>query len=178
MPDLKVRRVVTGHDERGRAICVADGPAPRLISNPRRPGVAGADLWRTHEAPASLEAADRTMEGPTSLVPPVGGTVFRIIEFLPEHAHSSEGIDAAEAFAAMGARENLVENARHPFMHRTETIDYAVILSGEITMLLDEDDIVLRAGDTVVQRGTNHSWANRGSEPCRVGFVLVDAISE
>lgn len=175
MSDLDIRRVVTGHDAGGRAVCIEDGFAPRRIRNPRRPGVAVADLWRTDRAPASLEQGDRTLEGPVALEPAETGTVFRIVEFQPEDARALDDVDPSEAFAAMGAEDRLVPNARHPFMHRTDTVDYAVVLSGEIILLLDDEDILLRAGDVVVQRGTNHSWANRGQEACRMGFVLVDA---
>jgi len=69
-----------------------------------------------------------------------------------------------------------VKGARHPFMHRTDSVDYAVVLSGEIYMLMDEEDCLLKAGDTVIQQGTNHAWSNRGTEPCLIAFVLVDAV--
>ena len=78
----------------------------------------------------------------------------------------------------MGASHNIVENARHPFMHRTESVDYAIILQGEITMLLDESEVHLKAGDVLVQRGTNHAWSNRGTETCYIAFILVDATAQ
>ena len=86
-------------------------------------------------------------------------------------------LDGKSAFAEMGAAANIVEGARHPFMHRTDSVDYAVILSGEIIMLLDEDEVHLSAGDVVVQRGTNHAWSNRGTEPCVIAFILIDGIT-
>ena len=79
------------------------------------------------------------------------------------------------AFAEMGASSNIVENARHPFMHRTDSLDYTVILSGEIYMMMDEEEFLLKTGDTVDQQGTNHAWSNRGTEPCLIAFILVDA---
>jgi quercetin dioxygenase-like cupin family protein len=75
----------------------------------------------------------------------------------------------------MGAAGNTVASARHPHMHRTDTVDYAVVLQGSITMLLDEEDVELSAGDVVIQNGTNHAWANRGEVPCLIAFVLIDA---
>jgi len=78
----------------------------------------------------------------------------------------------------MGAADAVVADARHPYMHRTDSVDYAIIMSGEITMLLDDNDVYLTAGDVVVQRGTNHAWANRGTETCRIAFVLVDAVAK
>ena len=76
----------------------------------------------------------------------------------------------------MGAGANIVEGARHPFMHRTDSLDYAVVLTGEIYMIMDEDEYLLKAGDVVVQQGTNHAWSNRGSEPCQIAFILIDAV--
>ncbi len=84
-------------------------------------------------------------------------------------------IDGKKAFEAMGAGHNVVENARHPYMHRTDSLDYSIILQGEIWMLMDEEDVHLRAGDVIIQQGTNHAWANRGTEPCLIMFVLNDA---
>ena len=110
------------------------------------------------------------------LAPPPRGTVFRIIEFLPEDPDETRTLDGKAAFADMGASHNIVENARHPFMHRTDTVDYAVILSGSITMLMDDeaDDVEFNAGDVLIQRGTNHAWSNRGAGRGRIMFVLID----
>ena len=110
--------------------------------------------------------------------PPEKGSTFRVVEFEPEDPEVMKTLDGKTAFADMGAAAAIVEDARHPFMHRTNSVDYAVILSGEITMLLDDDDVHLQAGDVVVQRGTNHAWANRGTEPCRIAFILVDAVAK
>ena len=89
-------------------------------------------------------------------------------------------LDGKAAFAEMGAAANIVENGRHPFMHRTNSLDYAIVLSGEIWMVMDEeeDDLLLKAGDTLVQRGNNHAWSNRGKEPCVMAFVLIDGVSQ
>ena len=83
-----------------------------------------------------------------------------------------------EATRGLGAGANVVQGARHPFMHRTDSLDYAVILTGEIYMMMDEDEVLLKAGDTVVQQGTNHAWSNRGTEPCQIAFILVDAVKD
>jgi len=99
------------------------------------------------------------------------------VEFLPEDPELYAGLDGREAFGEMGAGANIVEDARHPFMHRTDTLDYAVILAGEIFMLLDDSDVHLKAGDVVIQRGTNHAWSNRGTKPCVVMFVLIDGVT-
>jgi quercetin dioxygenase-like cupin family protein len=111
------------------------------------------------------------------LHPPTNGTIFRTVEFEPEDPEVIRKIDGKAAFAEMGAAHNVVEGARHPYMHRTDSVDYAVILSGEIDMLLDDSEVHLKAGDVVVQRGTNHAWANRGTESCIIAFVLVDGVT-
>ncbi len=174
----KFRRVVTGHDAEGKAVVVSDGEALNVLVRPGRPGVALTNFWRTHATPPAFDGPDETVDGPPlGLHPPALGSVFRVVEFGPEDRQALAAVDGKAAFAEMGAAEAVVEGARHPFMHRTDTIDYAVILSGRITMLLDEDEVALEAGDVVVQRGTNHAWSNRGSEPCLIAFVLIDAVS-
>ena len=109
-----------------------------------------------------------------TLEPPLNGSIFRIVEFPPDAAGG--GFDRTAAFRAMGASHTMDPDAsRHPAMHRTDTVDYAIVLSGEIWALMDEGETLMRAGDTLVQRGTNHAWSNRSDQPCLVVFVLVSA---
>jgi hypothetical protein len=171
-----IRRVVTGHDRNGKAVVISDSLATSILKRPSRPGVTMTNLWQTDRTPADFNGPVETVDGPFVLTPPPRGTVFRIIEFLPEDPDVTKTLDGKAAFADMGASHNIVENTRHPFMHRTDTVDYAVILLGSITMLMDDeaDDVEFNAGDVLVQRGTNHAWSNRGTEPCRIMFVLVD----
>jgi quercetin dioxygenase-like cupin family protein len=169
-----IRRVVTGHDEGGRAVVVMDDPAANVLHRPSRPGVALTDLWATSGTPAARTDGD-PVDRPVVLHPPPGGTVFRIIQFDPEDPGAVAQADGATAFAAMGAAGAVVAGARHPYMHRTDTVDYAMVLQGSITMLLDDEDVELGAGDVVIQNGTNHAWANRGQAPCLMAFVLIDA---
>ncbi|MCC6533630.1 MAG: cupin domain-containing protein [Burkholderiales bacterium] len=174
-----IRRVITGHDQNGKAIVIADAPAPGVRSSALRPGHVSTDLWRTDSAPVVLKArmADATT-GPRQIHPLPRGTVFRIAELAPEspevRAMSPE--KAREVFAAMGNANAATfgRGGRHPMMHRTETIDYAVVLEGEITMLLDDEDVHLKAGDVVIQCGTNHAWSNRSDKPCKMLYVLID----
>ena len=98
------------------------------------------------------------------------------MQFDPENPEELAKLDGKSAFAEMGAGDNVVENARHPFMHRTDSLDYSVILTGEIYMMMDDEEYLLKAGDTVVQQGTNHAWSNRGTEPCQIAFILTDAV--
>jgi mannose-6-phosphate isomerase-like protein (cupin superfamily) len=169
-----IRRVVTGHNAQGRAVVVMDGPAASVLHRPSRPGVALTDLWATDDRPAARVDGD-PVDRPVVLHPPRGGTVFRLVQFDPEDPEALAGADGAAAFAAMGAAGAVVASARHPYMHRTDTVDYAVVLEGSITMLLDDEDVELSAGDVVIQNGTNHAWANRGPAPCLIAFVLIDA---
>ena len=138
------------------------------------------NFWLANSTPAEYDGATETCEGPFILHPPANGSVFRTVEFLPEDPEVLKTLDGKSAFAEMGAGDNIVQNGRHPFMHRTNSLDYAIVLSGEVYMLMDnkEDDVLLKAGDVVIQRGTNHAWANRGTEPCVIVFVLADGVTQ
>jgi mannose-6-phosphate isomerase-like protein (cupin superfamily) len=173
----RFRRVVTGHDKNGVAIVESDSLATQILQRPNRPGVTLTNFWLSDGSPAEYDSATETCTGPFILHPPAGGSVFRCVEFEPEDPEILATLDGRAAFAEMGAANNIVENARHPFMHRTDSVDYAVILTGEIYMLLDEQDVLLKAGDVVVQRGTNHAWSNRGTETCIIAFILVDGVT-
>jgi quercetin dioxygenase-like cupin family protein len=175
----QVRRVVTGHDARGRAVVISDAPAPFVHVNAVNPEWYSTDIWRTSETPARIvPAAPEPTLGPRRQKPGKRGTVLRINHFPPE-SEAVRRMDpeaSRRAFAALGNEKAATfgKGGRHPLMHRTETIDYAIVLAGEITMVLDDDDVDLKAGDVVVQCGTNHAWSNRSKAPCIVAFVLID----
>lgn len=179
----QVRRVVTGHDESGKAIVISDGPAPFVHVNAIDPEWYSTDIWRTNETPARIvrAAAEPTL-GPRRQMPEKRGTVLRINHFPPEQdaVRRMDPEASRRAFAALGNERAATfgKGGRHPLMHRTETIDYAIVLSGEITMVLDDVDVLLEAGDIVVQCGTNHAWSNRSNAPCVVAFVLIDGAFE
>ena len=178
-----VRRVVTGHDKDGKAVVICDGPAPFVHVNPINPEWYSTDIWRTHETPARIDAAtDEPTLGPRRQMPTKHGTVLRINNFPPEtqNVRAMTPEDSRRAFAALGNEQAATfgRGGRHPLMHRTETIDYAIVLEGEITMLLDEGEVLLKAGDVLVQVGTNHAWSNRSKAPCVVAFVLIDGAFE
>ncbi|HKG00327.1 MAG TPA: cupin domain-containing protein [Xanthobacteraceae bacterium] len=174
-----VRRVVTGHDAQGRAVVVFDGPAPFVHVNALDPDWYSTDIWRTNATPATImAAAEEPTLGPRRQMPERNGTVLRINHYPPE-AEAVRRMSVAEsrkAFAALGneAASTFGKGGRHPLMHRTETIDYAIVLAGEITMVLDDSEVALKAGDIVVQCGTNHAWSNRSAAPCVIAFVLID----
>ena len=175
----RIRRVITGHDAQGKAIVVSDAPAPAVRTNPRRPGHVSTDLWKTGATPVVLKAdMEDPTGGPKQIHPLPGGTVFRISELAPE-PEAVRNLDpqrAREVFKAMGneAAATFGRGGRHPMMHRTETIDYAVVLEGRVTLVLDDQDVELEAGDVVIQCGTNHAWSNRSDKPCRMLYVLID----
>lgn len=174
-----VRRVVTGHDADGKAIVISDGPAPLVHVNPTDPEWVSTDIFRTTEMPARvLSTTPETTAGPRRQMPTRHGTVVRINHFPPESQAVGRMTpeDSRRAFAALGNEKAATfgQGGRHPLMHRTETIDYAIVLSGEIVMVMDDCDVVLKAGDVLVQCGTNHAWSNRSDAPCVVAFVLID----
>jgi mannose-6-phosphate isomerase-like protein (cupin superfamily) len=171
------RRVVTGHDEAGRATVVSDAPPTHVVQVGGGVGPTFYEVWNTRETPAVIDRrSDEPGEDGLVLTPPDGGTRIRVIDFPPEGdeiRHLSEA-DARAGFSSMGNADASTSSARHPLMHRTETVDYGIVLHGELTLILDDSETTVRAGDVVIQRGTNHAWANRSDSNCRVVFVLID----
>jgi mannose-6-phosphate isomerase-like protein (cupin superfamily) len=173
------RRVVTGHDAAGRAIIQSDAP-PTRVQVVGRDGPTFYEVWNTRATPAPIDrASGEPAEERLTLAPPKRGTRIRVLDIPPETAATAE-IDPATArahFAEIGAAEastHVGAGSRHPFMHRTESVDYGIVLEGEITLIVDAGETTVRAGDIVVQRGTNHGWANRSGQNCRIAFILID----
>jgi hypothetical protein len=175
MTTKPIRRVVTGHDKNGTAIAVIDG---KLEPKSREGGaVASAVLWITDETPADMsgskDRADRTIGVP----PPKNGSVLRIVDFMPVKGGIKIDNEAFTKEMGLGKQDRGPgKHVNHPFMHRTKSIDYAIVLDGEIDMLLDDTEVHLKAGDILVQQGTNHAWVNNGDKPCRIAFVLIDGV--
>jgi mannose-6-phosphate isomerase-like protein (cupin superfamily) len=170
-----IRRVVTGKDATGKAIAMIDAIAT-TVHRREELGVTNTLLWVTDSAPADLSNREDAATKKIGVMPPPGGTILRVIEFAPEREVKANYETKLRIFQGLGLSPEgeSREKPRDPTMHRTKTIDYAVIMSGEIDMLLDDSEVHLRRGDIVIQRGTNHAWVNRGSQPCQVVFVLVD----
>jgi mannose-6-phosphate isomerase-like protein (cupin superfamily) len=166
-----IRRVVTGHDDNGKAIVESDGLAPNVKVRAGA-GFISTLLWVTDESPANVglrkDRADRTIGVP----PPPNGSILRVVEFPPVTAEA-EAMDADALRKAMGVDH--AGESRHAYMHRTKSVDYAIVLSGEIVMLLDDSEVSLKAGDILIQQATNHAWVNRSKTNCRIAFVLIDA---
>jgi quercetin dioxygenase-like cupin family protein len=142
---FQVRRVITGHDAAGKAIVKID----EVVKNVRegRPGAMAHAIWTTEGFPVNNDAQDDAGARPVQTTLP-SGTIFRVIEFKP-------GVQARN--------------------HRTDSIDYIVVMSGEIDMEMDGTMVHIKAGDVMVQRGTIHNWINNGAEPCAIAFILIDA---
>ena len=170
-----IRRVITGHDSQGRSIIASDEASPNTIAISDSPAFGMTDLWVTHDAPADNAAPGDPATRKIVLEPPPRGTIFRVVEFPPD-AQIAGKFDRVKAFEAIGASEALdPDGLRHPGMHRTHSVDYAIVLSGEIWAVMDVGETLMRAGDCLIQRGTNHAWSNRSNQPCLVAFILVDA---
>jgi mannose-6-phosphate isomerase-like protein (cupin superfamily) len=170
----RVRRVLTGHDGEGKSVFIADGLAPNVKEMASMPGLALTDLWETGVAPASNAGDKDAAARPVRLEPPKNGTLLRIVEFPPDSAWR-QGADANEAFKSIGAGHAKDRASSDPMMHKTSTVDYIIVLKGEIYALMEKGEKLLKAGDILVQRGTNHSWSVRGNEPCIVAAILVSA---
>jgi mannose-6-phosphate isomerase-like protein (cupin superfamily) len=167
----EMRRVVTGLDDRNHAVVLFD---TRMPLKSAAPGIIATNFWITDSYPPSLTKDDPSGR-PIGTAPPDNGTKFRVVEFAPLDA-------AAEAKLPPQMIQKGITNSpargipvTHPLMHRTRSLDYAVILSGEIDMMLDDTSVHLKQGDVIVQQATNHGWVNRGKEPCRILFVLMDS---
>jgi mannose-6-phosphate isomerase-like protein (cupin superfamily) len=169
-----IRRVVTGLDANNKSIVLFDSQVP-LASG--RYGLASVNLWITDSYPPALVFnGDDPGTKPIGISPPDNGTKLRIVEFPPLDADTEAKMEPEFLMKAVGDHAPLRGvPVKHPFMHRTRTLDYAVVLSGEIDMMLDDSTVHLKTGDAVVQQATNHAWINRGSQPCRILFVLMDS---
>ena len=170
------RRVVTGHNAQGKSVFVIDDTAKHVFS--RGPGsTIVTEMWETTATPASnrgnADAIDRKMRLP----PPKNGSVFRIIEYPPDKERVAQLHRERGSHDDGSGLSNVYDrgNPRHPGFHKTDTVDYALVLSGEIWALMDEGEVLLTAGDVLIQRGTNHAWSNRTEEPAYLAFVLIDA---
>jgi len=168
-----IRRIVTGLDAGNKAVVLFDST---LTLNPGKSGNPAANLWTTDSSPPGFSFKDDAAAKSMGLAPPDAGTVIRVVEFPPLDP-------AAEAKMAPDFMMKVVGDSapargipvKHPLMHRTRTVDYAIIMAGEIDMMLDDKVVHVKAGDVVIQQATNHAWINRGTQPCRVVFVLMDS---
>ena len=168
-----VRRIVTGHHADGRSTVLIDGAAPNVKQ--RQAGNASTLLWVTDESPAPVSGSGDRAAREIGVPPPRRGTIFRIAEFPPGVGGEVRDNEAVLRDFGIGPDVKRGHPPRHPAIHRTRSLDYVVVLEGEIDLLLDDRDVRLKAGDVVVQQATNHAWINRGAATCRLAMVFVDA---
>jgi mannose-6-phosphate isomerase-like protein (cupin superfamily) len=168
-----IRRVVTGLDANNRSIALFDS---RMTLAPGPYGLNSTNLWVTNTYPLGFSFKDDTSAIPVGVSPLDNGTKFRVVEFPPLDAATEAKMDPNYLMKAVGDRApTRGVPVTHPLMHRTRSVDYAVVMSGEIEMMLDDSVVHLKPGDVIVQQATNHAWVNRGTEPCRILFVLMDS---
>lgn len=165
------RRIVTATDPQGRSYFLLDGPAGNVLDQPGR-GLTFHELWITDGPLASNEGTVDAAAVPVEHHPPHGGSRIRIVEFLPDKQRVRG--EAAADFAAVSASERVIGDADEG-MHRNDTVDYNIILQGEIYARTDAGELLLRPGDVLVQRGTKHTWHNRGDVPCVFASIMISA---
>ena len=171
------RRIVTIDRENGKGSLVSDGPAPDVKVDPARPGFAIQRLWVTDKHPAKI--VYESLQLPHVLVPPKNGSVCSVVTVPPDAGWKGKvGRKEVEAyFRSVGAPEASAysEDAPHPYMQKTKTLEFAFVLEGEVVLVLDTQEVALKAGDAVIQRGTRHAWSNRASAPARIAIATHDA---
>ena len=176
-----IRRIVTGFDADGKSIFTEDAVAP-FKEKPARPGHRSWPVWATSQLPVSVNEPDH---GPDAhgIMPPKGGAFLKIVDIAPEPVDTGDRALTLERMREVmrrgghspepGVRRNF--EGGHPGMHETDTIDYAIVLSGEVYAIMEKGEKLMRTGDVLIQRGTNHAWSNRSDTMCRIAFVLVEA---
>ena len=174
-----VRRIVTMNDAGGKSVAIEDGPVGDVRTDPARPGFVSTRVWVTDATPVRIKHAREALARPHRIDPPSRGSICRIVTFPPDAAFRTKvgEPEVAAFFRAMGspAASTYSPKAPHPYMQKTRTLDFCVILDGEITLVLDTQEVHLAAGDTVVQRGTSHAWSNRSDRPCTIAISSHDA---
>ncbi|MFW9875762.1 MAG: cupin domain-containing protein [Candidatus Thorarchaeota archaeon] len=166
----KLRRIITGHNKEGKSIVAYDGPPIRFGGL--------FEMWVTEKSPANNKHKSDTAKREIKLEPPPKGSLLRFFTVSPnDPSKSTKKLEeeTARGYAAIDASHCRPDTSRDPRMHKTKTVDYIILLEGEVTLLLDEDEVNLKPFDVVIQRGTNHAWINKGSNPALLVAVLIDA---
>jgi mannose-6-phosphate isomerase-like protein (cupin superfamily) len=170
------RIVVAATNSRGRSEIASDAPVSAWRSVPERPGYRVSDIWALFEAPAKISDPNRASEH-RGLVPPKNGNVLRILDYPPEPV---DPVARKKMFEALFSKlfpdgHDRPADARHPGLHSTDTVDYAFVMAGEIYAVMDDSEVLLRAGDILIQCGNVHAWSNRSTGFARLAVVLIDA---
>jgi uncharacterized cupin superfamily protein len=175
----RVRRIVTIDDHDGKSRSIQDGPCPDVRTDPARPGFSSTRIWVTDRTPARIAGLRESSAAPHTIEPPPGGSVCRVLSLPPDAmSRGRTGSKEVQAFfQAMGSpgASTYSATARHPYMQKTSTLDLCLVIEGEVTLVLDTTEVRLGAGDTVVQRATNHAWSNGSNRPAVVAISSHDA---
>lgn len=177
LPDI--HRVVTGHDAQGNSVVTMNGPLSTRVELEAIPGTVFHEVWSTDVSPALINNASDPTTGQLILSPPANGTRIRFVDIPPDTDQFLQNGESEmkQAFSQIGeaSASTTHSDSPHPLMHQTETIDYGILIEGELTLILDHGEVDLYPGSVVIQRGTNHAWANRSGKMCRILFILIDA---
>jgi mannose-6-phosphate isomerase-like protein (cupin superfamily) len=177
MPLPAIHRVVTGHHEDGRSTAYSNGPLPSVIEMETIPGLIFHEVWETSASPAPIDNGADPTAGPVMHNAPEGGSRIRFVDLPPDATYlDGHKTRIADLFEQVNYTDGLTvkDDSPHPMMHRSEAVDYCVVVEGEIYIVLDDTEVLLKPGSVVVQRGTNHAWSNRSDKSCRMLFVQLD----
>ena len=173
-----VRRILTGHNEKGESIILEEGDAPNRNEIKGIPGFVWTELWAMAKVPGNNDGnEDAVANRPVILHPEDGGLIFRVVDLPPDEVRFPPDKDRADTASQFGGGDAYAAGAksRHPGFHKTRTVDLAIVLEGEIHAMMDVGETRMTAGDILIQRGTNHAWSNRSGKVCRMAFVLIDS---
>jgi uncharacterized cupin superfamily protein len=175
-----VRRIVTA-DVNGYSLRLSDEAVADIRRDPARPGFESSEIW-VHDGSDRLAAGIALTKTHRRIQPPPNGSLCRVVTFPPDRVFEGKvgGEQVAAYFASAGSPEasTYSVDSPHPYMQKTATLGFCLVLKGRITLILDIQEVELEAGDTVVLRGSNHAWSNRSSEPCAIAFTLIDGVYE
>ena len=168
------KRIVTIQNSKGRSTVLFEdhGATPKVLQ--KAGGLILTELWETQTNPVVNTGHEDCARKEQKIEPNLSGSLFRLIEYPPDTIRLAS-IDTIAHFDSMGVDTRHDIDKRHPGMHKTNTIDYAVIVRGEIYAVLDEQEVLMKQGDCIVQRGTHHAWSNKSNESCLIAFVLISA---
>ncbi|AYN96569.1 cupin domain-containing protein [Pseudomonas sp. LTJR-52] len=177
MSFLPIHRIVTGHDANGRSTVCSEGALPSVVEMEAIPGFVFHEVWETTGSPVEINNAADPTTGPVMHNPPPNGTRIRFVDLPPDETYFDQHeARIAELFEQVNYVDGLTvkHDSPHSMMHRSEAIDYCVVIEGEIYIVLDDAEVLLKPGSVVVQRGTNHAWSTRSNSNCRLLFVQLD----
>ena len=172
-----IHRVVTGHDADGKSIVVSNGPLPTVVDLASIPGMIFHEIWETRGTPAPVDNSPDPTTGPLMHQPPEHGTRIRFVDMPPDEEYLTDGeSQMKELFEEVNDAKGLTRksDSPHPMMHRSEAVDFGIVVEGEMTLVLDDSEVPLKPGSVVIQCGTNHAWANRSGKLCRMLFIQID----